>query len=194
MKLVAGLGNPGDRYKNTRHNIGFLVIDHLAARQNWVFKKKKYYEFVAERDFVLIKPRTFMNNSGVALTSALTSYPVEETLVIFDDASLPFGALRFRHKGSAGGHNGLKSIAYHLGSDEFKRFRIGIDAPAPQQDLADYVLSNFSPQEDKFLPEVVDYCAKLLHLYLLEDFDSLLDFHSKNMKTYSEKLEAFQDL
>ena len=193
MRLVAGLGNPGTAYRFTRHNVGFMVLDYLAKQKGFVFKKKKLYEAVAEKDCILIKPRTYMNRSGQAFTSVQTSFSLTEMLVIYDDASLPFGCIRFRHKGSAGGHNGLKSIQTDLGTTEFKRFRIGIGEPESEQDLSNYVLSNFSEDEAAFLPEILAYAAKLLNLYLLEGFENLLDYHSKNKKTYSEKLEAFQD-
>ncbi|MCF7911761.1 MAG: aminoacyl-tRNA hydrolase [Candidatus Cloacimonetes bacterium] len=193
MRLVAGLGNPGSSYGFTRHNVGFMVLDHLAKQKGLIFNKKKLYEAVAQHDFILIKPRTFMNRSGQAITSVLSSFSVTEMLVIFDDASLPFGCIRFRHNGGTGGHNGLKSIQTDLGSTDFKRFRLGIGAPEPDQDLADFVLSNFSSDEAAFLPEMLSYAAKLIDLYLLEGFEYLLDYHSKNKKPYSEKLAAFQD-
>ena len=193
MRLVAGLGNPGSGYRLTRHNVGFMVLDYLTKQRGLVFKKKKLYEYVADNDFLLLKPQTYMNRSGLAFTSVNTSYSIDEMLVIYDDASLPFGEIRFRHKGSAGGHNGLKSIQENLGTNEFKRFRIGIGEPELDEDLSDYVLSKFSAEEDEFLPEVISYSARLLDLYLLEGFEYLLDYHSKNKKTYSEKLEAFQD-
>ena len=137
MRLVAGLGNPGSGYRLTRHNVGFMVLDYLTKQRGLVFKKKKLYEFVADKDFLLLKPQTYMNRSGLAFTSVNTSYFIDEMLVIYDDASLPFGEIRFRHKGSAGGHNGLKSIQENLGTNEFKRFRIGIGEPELDEDLSD---------------------------------------------------------
>ncbi len=193
MKLVAGLGNPGTGYKNNRHNIGFMILDQMVDQRGWDFKPRKLYDYVEKDDFILIKPRTFMNRSGIAFTSVQSSYPINEVMVVCDDISLPFGIIRFRQKGSAGGHNGLKSIKSDLGTDEFKRFRIGVGSPEINEDLADYVLSNFTLVESEFLPDIISYSVELLNLYLLEDFEHLLDFHSKNMKTYSEKLTAFQD-
>jgi PTH1 family peptidyl-tRNA hydrolase len=193
MKLIAGLGNPGNRYKNNRHNAGFLVLDRLADDRGLIFKKKKLYDYAIDRDFILIKPRTFMNLSGIAFASVNSSYSIDEILVVFDDIDLPFGEIRLRHKGGCGGHNGLKSIKAQLGTDEFKRLRIGVGSPSHEQDLANYVLSDFGSLEKKLIPEVISYSVKLLQRYIKEDFDGLLDFHSKNNKTYSEKLEAFQD-
>ncbi len=193
MKLVAGLGNPGTGYKNNRHNIGYMVLNHAADQRGWIFKTKKLYDYVEKENFILVKPRTFMNRSGIAFTSVQSSYPIKDILVVCDDVSLPFGIIRFRHKGSDGGHNGLKSIKTDLGTDEFKRFRIGIGSPEINEDLADYVLSNFTLAESKLLPDIISYSVELLNLYLQEDFEHLLDFHSKNMKTYSEKLIASQD-
>lgn len=177
----------------TRHNVGFRVLDYLVKKRGLIFKKKKLYEFVADTDFIMIKPQTYMNRSGLAFTSVNTSYLIDEMLVVYDDVSLPFGEIRFRHKGGAGGHNGLKSILSDLGTTEFKRFRIGIGAPDIDTDLSDYVLSKFNAEESEFLPEIISYSARLLDFYLLEGFENLLDYHSKNKKTYSEKLEAFQD-
>lgn len=194
MKLVVGLGNPGDKYKNNRHNIGFMVLDHFAAENNWSFKKKKNYEFVNERDFVLIKPRTYMNLSGIAVTSALSSYRLDDIIVISDDINLKLGDLRFRRKGGSGGHNGLKSITEVLGSNEFKRFRIGVGAPQPERDLADFVLGNFSTAESKVLKRVISFSSEMLNIYLKEDFGFMLDHYSKNKNTYSEELRSLQDL
>lgn len=193
MKLVAGLGNPGCKYRNNRHNFGFMALDCFAKENSLIFKKKKLYEYVKTGDCLLIKPRTFMNRSGVAFSSVLASYPIDQILVVYDDVDLDFGDIRFRHKGSAGGHNGLKSITFHLGSNEYKRLRFGIGAPAVNQDMAEYVLADFSQSESKFLPDGLAYCASLLKVFQDSDFDGLLDFHSKNKKTYSEKLNVFQD-
>lgn len=193
MKLIAGLGNPGSSYKRNRHNTGFMILDSLAKSQHLIFKKKKLYEYVAAGDDLLIKPRTFMNRSGIAFTSISTNNSVQEIMVVYDDINLPFGEIRFRHKGSAGGHNGLKSIIAQLGSDEFKRLRVGVGAPAINQNLADYVLSDFTCRELELLPAIISYSVELLNIYVAEDFESLLNYHSKNKETYSEKLAISQD-
>lgn len=194
MKLVVGLGNPGSKYRNNRHNIGFMVLDHLAGEKNWSFNKKKNYDFVEDKGVILIKPRTYMNRSGIAVMSAITSYRLDEILVISDDVNLRLGNLRFRQKGSSGGHNGLKSITSVLGNDEYKRLRIGVGAPQPDKDLADFVLGNFSLTENNVLKKVVSFCSHLLSIYIEHSFSSMLDHYSKNKKTYSEELETLQDL
>ena len=193
MKLIAGLGNPGTGYINNRHNLGFMALDHLADKRDWVFRKRKNYEFVELKDHILIKPRTYMNRSGIAITSVMSSYPIEDILVVYDEASLPFGKIRFRHRGSSGGHNGIKSIKTALGPIDFKRFRIGIGEPENEIDLADYVLSNFSLKEKELLPDILSYSEKLLTVFIQEGFQALLEFHSKNKNPYSEKFSAFQD-
>jgi PTH1 family peptidyl-tRNA hydrolase len=193
MKLVVGLGNPGSSYHRNRHNVGFMVLEKLASEENWVLSKRPHYEYVAKRDFILIKPRTFMNRSGLAVTSVMSSYKIEEILVISDDTSLPLGEMRFRHKGSAGGHNGLKSITAFLGSDEYKRFRIGVGSSEAEMDMADYVLSNFSNREEKILGKVLSVSTELLRIYLEQDFEAMLNHYSRKKSAYSEDINDLQD-
>ena len=147
--LIAGLGNPGSEYEKTRHNTGFMSLDLLAARLQVKVSKERFKALTAQADFdgqrlLLMKPLTFMNASGIAIEAAAHFYkiPPERVLVLFDDISLPVGKLRIRKNGSAGGHNGLKSIISCLGSDQFPRVKIGVGAkPHPDYDLADWVLS-----------------------------------------------------
>ena len=153
--LIAGLGNPGPEYEKTRHNTGFMSLDLLAARLQVKVSKERFKALTAQADFdgqrlLLMKPQTFMNASGIAIEAAAHFYkiPPERVLVLFDDISLPVGKLRIRKNGSAGGHNGLKSIISCLGSDQFPRVKIGVGAkPHPDYDLADWVLSSFSKAE-----------------------------------------------
>lgn len=153
--LIAGLGNPGPEYEKTRHNTGFMSLDLLAARLQVKVSKERFKALTAQADFdgqrlLLMKPLTFMNASGIAIEAAAHFYkiPPERVLVLFDDISLPVGKLRIRKNGSAGGHNGLKSIISCLGSDQFPRVKIGVGAkPHPDYDLADWVLSSFSKAE-----------------------------------------------
>ena len=159
MKLIVGLGNPGKSYENTRHNIGFMIIDHFANTTNWKNKWSALYtEIIINNEKVLlIKPQTFMNLSGNAVGQAARFYrlPPSRVLVLCDDISLDPGRLRVRAGGSAGGHNGLKSIINQLGSQEFPRVKIGVGGkPHPDYDLADWVLSSFSQQEEKSLAPV----------------------------------------
>ena len=192
MKLVVGLGNPGEKYKSNRHNIGFLLLDKYGNKKNIFFKKRKYYLIAQDKDIVFIKPRTFMNNSGIAVTSILSKYKVEDILVIVDDVNLPLGDIRLRQEGGFGGHNGLKSIAYALGSEEFKRLRIGVSNPSGFN-ISDYVLSDFSEEEEKVLKVVFDFSVSLLEIYIESDFEQVLNYYSKYKKSYSEKIKESQD-
>ncbi|MGN0636683.1 MAG: aminoacyl-tRNA hydrolase [Acutalibacteraceae bacterium] len=162
--LIVGLGNPGEKYAFTRHNAGFLCLELLADKENAKINKIKFKGVLGEAAIgghrcILLKPQTFMNNSGESVRAAADFYkiPPEHVLVIFDDISLPCGKLRIRRKGSAGGHNGIKSITAHLGSDAFPRIKLGVgEKPDPQWDLADWVLSNFKKEELTALREASD--------------------------------------
>jgi peptidyl-tRNA hydrolase, PTH1 family len=154
MRLVVGLGNPGDRYRRTRHNVGFMVADALAARSGVTRWRAEADAWTAEarvggEDALLLKPATFMNRSGVAVERVLAARGGEaaDLVVILDDVALDLGTLRVRERGSHGGHNGLRSLIEVLGTDEVARVRVGIRKGEPQEDLADYVLSEF-PEED----------------------------------------------
>ena len=146
--IVAGLGNPGDKYQKTRHNAGFMALDVICEKYNFSINKLKFKALCGEADIsgkrvLFLKPQTFMNNSGESLREAASFYkiPPENIIVIFDDISLDPGKIRIRKKGSDGGHNGIKSIIYHLNSDKFPRIKIGVGAkPHPEYDLADWVL------------------------------------------------------
>ena len=146
--IVAGLGNPGDKYLRTRHNAGFMALDVICEKYNFNINKLKFKALCGEADIggarvLFLKPQTFMNNSGESIREAASFYkiPPENVIVIFDDISLDPGKIRIRKKGSDGGHNGLKSIIYHLNSDKFPRIKIGVGAkPHPDYDLADWVL------------------------------------------------------
>ena len=153
--LVVGLGNPGAQYVNTRHNAGFLAIDHIAERCGAKIDRVKFHSTVCEVNLggarvLLMKPTTLMNNSGVAIGEAAAFYkiPAERVLVLHDEISFDPGIIRIRRKGSAGGHNGLKSIIAHLSSEEFPRVKIGVGKkPSPDYDLVDFVLGKF-PEAD----------------------------------------------
>lgn len=192
MKLILGLGNPGDQYKTNRHNVGFMLLDQISEELDLEFKKHKNYFLAKDQKTFFVKPRTFMNRSGVAVTSILTKNRIEDILVILDDVNLPLGEIRLRHSGGFGGHNGLKSIGEALGTDNFKRLRIGVNSPQ-QEDLSEYVLSDFDLQEIKILNVVLDFSRSLLEKYIESDFDQVLDYYSKNKKSYSEKVSETQD-
>ena len=166
--MIVGLGNPGRQYVKTRHNIGFRTVDLLASQLGVKIDKAKYKCLVAAaaadgEKILLVKPQTFMNSSGEAVLWASRYYklPPERIIVISDDISLPLGRIRIRAEGSAGGHNGLKSIIADLGSQAFPRVRVGIgEKPHPDYDLADWVLSNFSAQEETLLAPAIENAAE----------------------------------
>jgi PTH1 family peptidyl-tRNA hydrolase len=150
--LIVGLGNPGRQYEDTRHNIGFMVLDRLAAASDVAFQSSPKWQCqfakIPDSGTLLLKPQTFMNLSGRAIRQVLAfhKWPPESMLVIYDDAALPLGRLRFREKGSAGGHNGIKSIIEHLSTDSFPRLKIGIGESHPGN-MTGHVLGKFSPDE-----------------------------------------------
>ncbi|MCQ2480115.1 MAG: aminoacyl-tRNA hydrolase [Clostridia bacterium] len=170
--LIVGLGNPGDKYEYTRHNTGFLTLDRLATEENFRINKIKYKSLMGEvrlngHRCLVIKPQTFMNNSGEAVREVCSFYkiPPENVIVIFDDISLPCGKLRVRRKGSDGGHNGIKSIIYHLKSDAFPRIKVGVGAkPHPDYDLADWVLSTFKKDEMEELKSAIEKACEAVRL------------------------------
>lgn len=166
--IVAGLGNPGREYENTRHNAGFLVLDQIAGSCGVRLDRLKYKSLCADavlggRRVLLMKPQTFMNLSGQAVTEAMRFYklPAEKVIVIFDDISLEPGKLRIRRKGSDGGHNGIKSIIYLLEKDTFPRIKIGVGKkPHPEYDLADWVLGKFPKELSDTLDKTFEAAAE----------------------------------
>ncbi|MBP0973478.1 MAG: aminoacyl-tRNA hydrolase [Oscillospiraceae bacterium] len=170
--LIVGLGNPGMQYENTRHNAGFLAIDALAAEENVKIDRLRFKGYtgdvtLGEQRCLLLKPQTYMNNSGEAVVQALQFYKLDtdHLLVMFDDISLAPGKLRIRRKGSAGGHNGIKSIIELTGSEDFARIKIGVGAkPRKEMDLADWVLSKFRPEEKEPMQEACKKAAACLRL------------------------------
>ena len=166
--IVVGLGNPGKKYESTRHNMGFLAVDGLADKEGFRFTKLRFKAWTATwnhggKKVLVMKPQTYMNLSGEAVREAAQFYkvPADHVLVIYDDVSLPVGKLRVRPNGSAGGHNGIKNIIAHLGTQEFPRVKIGVGAkPHPDFELADWVLSAFTAQEEKALAVSLENAAK----------------------------------
>ena len=172
--LVVGLGNPGDQYENTRHNAGFQVIDALADRGNFPVQRLKFHALtntatVGGQGVLVMKPTTYMNLSGDAVAEAAAFYKVSEEhiLVLCDDVSLPVGKLRIRTQGSAGGHNGLKSIIQRLGTDKFPRVKIGVGGkPHPDYDMADWVLGKFVGPDKTAIDEATLRAAQAVECYL----------------------------
>jgi len=180
--LIVGLGNPGKKYELTRHNAGFLFADLLADENNSKISKIQFKSVTAVIELgghrcLLMKPQTFMNNSGEAVREAASFYkiPPEKIIVIFDDISLPCGKLRIRRKGSAGGHNGIKSIIQHLGSDNFPRVKLGVgEKPHPDYELADWVLSNFKKDEIPMLRQAAENACSAVGLMVCGDTDKAM--------------------
>ena len=166
MFLIAGLGNPGKEYETTRHNAGFMVIDALADKLGADVSEKKHKGLcgkavIGGQKCILLKPQTYMNSSGESIRAAADYFKIapEDIIVIYDDISLAPGQLRVRAKGSAGGHNGIKSIIAHLGTQEFPRVRVGVGEKPSRMDLADYVLGHFSAEDRKIMAEAVKEAA-----------------------------------
>ena len=170
MYIIAGLGNPTREYEKTRHNVGFDTIDVLADKLNTSVDEKKFKGLygrgiIAGEKVILLKPQTFMNLSGESVREAADFYKVdpEHIIVIYDDISLDVGQLRIRKKGSAGGHNGIKNIIAHLGTQEFPRIKVGVGDKPPRMDLADYVLSRFSKEDREKMEQAFKDAAEAVH-------------------------------
>ena len=169
--LIVGLGNPGSEYENTRHNIGFKVLDSLAESSNTSFKEERHAKVAVVkhkgRSFHLVKPTTFMNLSGKAVNYWLQQYKIDykNLLVITDDIALPFGALRLRGKGSDGGHNGLKDIQGVLGRSDYARLKFGVGNDFPSGRQADYVLSDWSSEEEETLKSRMEQAVKMVFAF-----------------------------
>ncbi len=171
--LIVGLGNPGQAYERTRHNCGFLVVQAIASKRGWTWKRFPDLQgelaqgMIEGRKVFLLKPQTFMNLSGEAVRRCVEYYkvPLESLMVVSDDVALPLGTLRVRFKGSAGGHNGLKSVEASLGTEEYPRLRVGIGENRPQE-LEDYVLGCFSEEEKKQIKEGIVQTVDILELWI----------------------------
>lgn len=169
-QLIVGLGNPGERYANTRHNVGFMVLDALAGDLELSFKKTRFGLVAKGNGFWLLKPLTFMNLSGQAVGPMLRWHRLRPPglFVVGDDLDLPLGRLRLRRGGSSGGHNGLKSIIEVIGTDQFSRLRLGIDRPSPGTPVIDWVLTPFRKTEQELLEQVIGRATKAVHTVLAE--------------------------
>ncbi len=186
MKVIVGLGNPGKKYENTRHNIGFAAIDYIAEKEGININTGKHKALVGTGyidgvKVLLVKPQTFMNLSGESLRPIMDFYKLEpeDFLVIFDDIDLDVGRIRVRRKGSAGGHNGMKSIISHLGSMEFPRIKIGVGAKPAGYDLADYVLGHFTRADQEILEERFEDVYDAAKLIVGDDITEAMNRHNK---------------
>lgn len=188
MKIIVGLGNPGLEYQRNRHNIGFRILDEFALAKKGTLKYKgKFDAEIAEIDsydepVLLMKPLTFMNRSSKAVMSIIKFFKIDlsQILVIYDDVALPFGTLRFRSQGTSGGHQGIQSIVDDLGSTEFARLRFGV-GQVPSDQLKDYVLSNFFPEEEKMLVEWMPICLESLHNYIKFGLDYVMNRYNQKL-------------
>ena len=187
MKLIVGLGNPTKKYEKTRHNVGFDVIDYIAKEYNISVDETKHKGLYGKgkiegQSVILLKPMTYMNLSGESVVAVANYFKIlpEDIIVVYDDINLDVGKLRIREKGSAGGHNGIKNIIAHLGTQDFPRVRIGVGMKPPKMDLADYVLSHFTKQELEVLDAAADNACKAVALMIMDDIPKAMnDFNGK---------------
>ena len=186
MKLIAGLGNPGKEYEGTRHNAGFRALDELAALTGAAVETKKWKGLIGQchiggQKVLLVKPQTYMNRSGECIRQVMDFYKIqpEDVLVMFDDVSLEPGQLRIRKKGSAGGHNGIKSLIACMGTMDFPRIKIGVGQKPPFLDLADYVLGHFSAGEKEIMEEAFREAAKGAVCFLEEGPEAAMNRYNR---------------
>ena len=189
MKVIAGLGNPGREYAQTKHNVGFLMVDALAAHLGVTEWREKYDAFIARarigsEAILLVKPQTYMNESGRAIAPLMNFYKLkaDDLIVAHDDMDIPVGSIRIRKKGSSGGHNGIKSILAHLGDEHFARIRIGIGRPLPGWTVVNHVLAPFPPEDAAKVSEAIRYLVPAIECIVTEDVD-------KAMNRYNPKKE-----
>lgn len=189
MKVIAGLGNPGREYAQTKHNVGFLMVDALAAHLGVTEWREKYDALIARARIgseavLLVKPQTYMNESGRAIAPLMNFYKLaaEDLIVAHDDMDIPTGTIRIRKKGSSGGHNGIKSILAHLGDEHFARVRIGIGRPLPGWTVVNHVLAPFPPEDAAKVSEAIHYLVPAIECIVTEDVD-------KAMNRYNPKKE-----
>lgn len=184
--IIAGLGNPGSKYANTRHNAGFLAMDRLAGEEGFEYKKLRFHSLIADemidgRRCLLMKPQTMMNASGEAIYDAASYYniPDEKIIIIYDDISLDIGKTRIRRKGSAGGHNGIKSIINCLGSEEFPRIKIGVGKkPNANYDLVDWVLGEFPKDKRDDLDSALSNAVRAVRLMVNDEIDRAMNLYN----------------
>ena len=199
MFIIVGLGNPGKEYENTRHNAGFNSIDVLANKYNISIREAEHKALVGKgyivgQKVILVKPQTYMNNSGEAVREITDYYKVDpesELIVLYDDISLPVGTLRIRDKGSAGGHNGIKSLITHLGTQVFLRIKVGVGDKIPEMDLVNHVLGHFNKDDSEVMRESFIKAAEATVLMLGGDIERAMNIYNKKPKKEKpEKTES----
>lgn len=174
VKMIVGLGNPGSKYNDTKHNIGFMAVDRIVKKLDVNFTEDKNFKAEIGSDFIngekiyFIKPTTFMNNSGIAVKALLTYYniSIKDMIIIYDDLDMEVGKIRFRQKGSAGGHNGIKSIIAHLGTQEFDRIKVGIGRPNGRMTVINHVLGKFDKNDEIMISNTLDKVDNAVKYYL----------------------------
>ncbi|HGD6066823.1 TPA: aminoacyl-tRNA hydrolase [Streptococcus agalactiae] len=174
VKMIVGLGNPGSKYNDTKHNIGFMAVDRIVKDLDVNFTEDKNFKAEIGSDFIngekiyFIKPTTFMNNSGIAVKALLTYYniSIKDIIIIYDDLDMEVGKIRFRQKGSAGGHNGIKSIIAHLGTQEFDRIKVGIGRPNGRMTVINHVLGKFDKNDEIMILNTLDKVDNAVNYYL----------------------------
>ena len=194
MLIIAGLGNPGKEYENTRHNAGFMVMDTLAEKIGADISEKKHKALcgkgvIGGEKVILMKPQTYMNLSGESVRELVNYYKVDpesELIVVYDDISLAPGQIRIRKKGSAGGHNGIKNIIANLGTDRFMRVKVGVGEKPKNWDLADYVLSPFTKDERPLVNLAIEHAAKAIEQMLNGDVDAAMNEYNRKSATPAE--------
>ena len=189
LHLIAGLGNPGLRYRKTRHNLGFMVIDAINKSLSGSLKKREHQAETTEttlagQPVLLVKPLTYMNRSGEAIGDIAAQYrvPTDRMLIIYDDVALPFGQLRIRGKGSSGGHNGLESIINELDTDNFSRLRLGIGSDNAKEDMIKFVLSKFDRQEKKLIDEFLNNAINAINSYITNGLEKTMNEFNTRQK------------
>lgn len=197
MKIIAGLGNPGAEYAKTRHNVGFMLVDALAAKLGADDWREKYDAMVLEtriglEKVLLVKPLTYMNESGRAIGPLLSWYKLEaeDLIVVHDDMDIPAGTIRIRKKGSAGGHNGIKSLLAHVGDEHFARVRIGIGRPLPGWTVIHHVLAPFPSEDVPKIKEAIDYLLPAVECIVTEDVDMAMNKFNPHKKKKEKKEET----
>ncbi len=194
MIVIAGLGNPGKEYDKTKHNVGFWVIDQLAKEYNIDVTKFKHKALIGDgviagKKVLLVKPQTYMNLSGESIREVLKFYkiPIEQFYVIYDDTSLPLSSVRIREKGSAGGHNGIKNIITHLNTDAFIRIKVGIGEKPNGWDLADYVLTKFSKDDEPLILSGVEKASHAIEILLTKGIVEAMNQTNQKLKKENKK-------
>ncbi|MCD8077669.1 MAG: aminoacyl-tRNA hydrolase [Lachnospiraceae bacterium] len=200
MKIIVGLGNPTDRYAGTRHNMGFGVADELAERHQIRMSPGRHRALcgtgvIEGEKVLLVKPLTYMNASGESVRPIVDYYKAEvgDVIIVYDDISLDVGQIRVRGKGSAGGHNGMKSVIAHLGSSDFPRVRVGVGAKPPQMDLADYVLSHFPKEELPTVRESLRTAADAVEMILSDGVERTMNRYNAYTRKLSEVKPSGED-